>query len=182
MSNFKTSNTTIMNWKSKQKHVFLCLKSSSGYHIAYRIKSKFLSMLFNAFFFFFSSTSLLLPTHLPPPSCTHAQSCNPMDFSPPDSSVHGFSRQEYWSGLPFPSPYLMLFIIYLQPTFLVSSLPSPYSDHQLLLEKAFGPSWSGDCVELELSWRDTPCPRAKEKPQQDGEVTQSCLTLRPQGR
>ena len=41
-------------------------------------------------FFFFSSTSLLLPTHLPPPSCTHAQSCNPMDFSPPYSSVHGF--------------------------------------------------------------------------------------------
>ena len=40
--------------------------------------------------FFFSSTSLLLPTHLPPPSCTHVQSCNPMDFSPPDSSVHGF--------------------------------------------------------------------------------------------
>ena len=37
------------------------------------------------FFFFFSSTSLLLPTHLPPPSCTHAQSCNPVDFSPPDS-------------------------------------------------------------------------------------------------
>ena len=31
--------------------------------------------------FFFSSTSLLLPTHLPPPSCMHAQSCNPMDCS-----------------------------------------------------------------------------------------------------
>ena len=30
--------------------------------------------------------------------------CNPMDCSPPGSSVHGFSRQEYWSGLPFPSP------------------------------------------------------------------------------
>ena len=29
--------------------------------------------------------------------------CNPMDCSPPDSSVYGFSRQEYWSGLPFPS-------------------------------------------------------------------------------
>ena len=41
-------------------------------------------------FFYFSSTSLLLQTHFPPPSCTHAQSCNPMDFSPPDSSVHGF--------------------------------------------------------------------------------------------
>ena len=40
--------------------------------------------------FVFSSTSLLLPTHLPPPSCTNAQSCNPMDFSPPDSPVHGF--------------------------------------------------------------------------------------------
>ena len=28
--------------------------------------------------------------------------CDPMDCSPPDSSVHGFSRQEYWSGLPCP--------------------------------------------------------------------------------
>ena len=25
-----------------------------------------------------------------------------MDCSPPASSVMGFSRQEYWSGLPFP--------------------------------------------------------------------------------
>ena len=36
--------------------------------------------------------------------------CDPMDCSPPGSSVHGifffffFFRQEYWSGLPFPSP------------------------------------------------------------------------------
>ena len=30
--------------------------------------------------------------------------CDPMDCSLPGSSVHGFSRQEYWSGLPFPSP------------------------------------------------------------------------------
>ena len=50
ISNFKTSNTTIMDWKSKQKHVFFCLKSSSGSHIAYRIKPKLLSMLFNAFY------------------------------------------------------------------------------------------------------------------------------------
>ena len=28
--------------------------------------------------------------------------CNPMDCSPPLSME--FSRQEYWSGLPFPSP------------------------------------------------------------------------------
>ena len=43
-------------------------------------------------------------------SCCHlvAQSCltlyDPMDCSLPGSSVHGFSRQEYWSGLPFPPP------------------------------------------------------------------------------
>ena len=30
--------------------------------------------------------------------------CNSMVCSPPGSSVHGFSRQEYWSGLPFPTP------------------------------------------------------------------------------
>ena len=31
-------------------------------------------------------------------------SCDPMDCSLPDSSVHGFSRQEYSSGLPWPPP------------------------------------------------------------------------------
>ena len=40
--------------------------------------------------------------------CEVAQSCptlcDPVDCSPPGSSVHGFSRQEYWSGLPFPFP------------------------------------------------------------------------------
>ena len=30
--------------------------------------------------------------------------CDPMDCSPPGFSSTGFSRQEYWSGLPFPSP------------------------------------------------------------------------------
>ena len=30
--------------------------------------------------------------------------CNPMDCSPPGSSVHGISQQEYWSGLPCPPP------------------------------------------------------------------------------
>ena len=33
-----------------------------------------------------------------------SNSCDPMDCSPPGSSVHGFSRQEYWSGLLFPIP------------------------------------------------------------------------------
>ena len=27
-----------------------------------------------------------------------------MDCSPPGSSVYEFSREEYWSGYPFPSP------------------------------------------------------------------------------
>ena len=27
-----------------------------------------------------------------------------MDCSPPGSSVHGLLQQEYWSGLPLPSP------------------------------------------------------------------------------
>ena len=40
--------------------------------------------------------------------CLVAQSCpilcNPTDCSPSHSSVHGFSRQEYWSGLPCPPP------------------------------------------------------------------------------
>ena len=30
--------------------------------------------------------------------------CNPMDCSPQAPLSMGFSRQEYWSGLPFPSP------------------------------------------------------------------------------
>ena len=29
---------------------------------------------------------------------------DPMDCSLPGSSVHGFSKQEYWSGVPLPSP------------------------------------------------------------------------------
>ena len=36
------------------------------------------------------------------------QSCptllDPIDGSPPGSAVPGFTRQEQWSGLPFPSP------------------------------------------------------------------------------
>ena len=41
-----------------------------------------------------------------------AQSCptlsDPMDCSLPGSSVHGFSRQEFWSGVPLPTPKNML--------------------------------------------------------------------------
>ena len=41
-----------------------------------------------------------------------AQSCptlsDPMDCSLPGSSIHGFSRQEYWSGVPLASPDIIL--------------------------------------------------------------------------
>ena len=30
--------------------------------------------------------------------------CNPVDCSPPGSSVYGFFRQKYWDGLPCPPP------------------------------------------------------------------------------
>ena len=30
--------------------------------------------------------------------------CNPTDCSPPEPSAMGFSKQEYWSGLPCPPP------------------------------------------------------------------------------
>ena len=30
--------------------------------------------------------------------------CDPVDGSPPSPLSLGLSRQEYWSGLPFPSP------------------------------------------------------------------------------
>ena len=33
-----------------------------------------------------------------------SDSCNPTDCSLPAPLSLGFSRQEYWSGLPFPSP------------------------------------------------------------------------------
>ena len=36
---------------------------------------------------------------------------DPMDCSLPGSSVHGFSRQEYWSGVPLPSPTLLWALI-----------------------------------------------------------------------
>ena len=52
-----------------------------------------------------------------PNACMHAKSlqlcmtlCDPTDSSPQALLSTGFSRQEYWSGLPFPSPHLGLVI------------------------------------------------------------------------
>ena len=60
-----------------------------GNHQGTQIQLLF-SSLIETFFFFF----LVLPVYCYQPISlhprAHAQSCNPMDFSPPDSSVHGF--------------------------------------------------------------------------------------------
>ena len=39
---------------------------------------------------------VLMPSHL--------DSCDPMDYNPLVPLSMGFSRQEYWSGLPCPPP------------------------------------------------------------------------------
>ena len=52
--------------------------------------------------------SLVLFFHVPKVKGLGPQLCltlyNPMDWSPPGSLSMEFSRQEYWSGYPFPSP------------------------------------------------------------------------------
>ena len=69
--------------------------------------------------------------------------CNPMDCSLPGSSVHGFSRQEYWSGLPFPSPgdlpdpRIEPRSPALQADALTSELPGKLSGHQAVLDSGF---------------------------------------------
>ena len=77
------------------------------------IQAKSANSLFFVFcflFFFYSSTSLLLPTRDPPPSCTHAQSCNPMDCSQPGSSVHGLfqARILEWVAISFSPTHCFL--------------------------------------------------------------------------
>ena len=66
---------------------------------------------FSAFLFFFNSSSLLLPTHFPSPSYTRAQSRNPHGLQAARLLSMDFSRQEDWSGLPFPSYFTHSFLI-----------------------------------------------------------------------
>ena len=54
----------------------------------------------------------------------HIPLCDPMDCSTPGSALMGFSRQEYWSGLPFPFP---------------ESLPDPGVEPTSLMS----PAWAG---------------------------------------
>ena len=46
-----------------------------------------------------------LAPHAPPSRLSPSHSlCNPVDYSPPGSSVHGILQARRWSRLPFPSP------------------------------------------------------------------------------
>ena len=51
------------------------------------------------YFFLFINFMLLLLS-----SSSHVWLCDPIDGSPTGSPCLGFSRQEHWSGLQFPSP------------------------------------------------------------------------------
>ena len=56
----------------------------------------------------FTLVNTLLHMHMYMRACSVAQLCptlcNPMYCSPQAPPSMGFTRQEYWSGLPFPSP------------------------------------------------------------------------------
>ena len=56
----------------------------------------------------FSFTSIILESAATATAAKSLQSCptlcDPIVGSPPGSPVPGILQQEYWSGLPFPSP------------------------------------------------------------------------------
>ena len=80
--------------------------------IYFRISSLFLSLSFDNSASFqmtaswevvaFQSLSFAAAAAKSPQSCPTL--CDPVDGSPPGSPSLGFSRQEHWSGFPFPSP------------------------------------------------------------------------------
>ena len=74
--------------------------------------------------------------------------CDPMDGSPPGSSVHGVSGQEHWSGLPWPPP---------------GDLPDPEIKPMSLLS----PHWQvGSLPLVQLPWTAWIC-----------QMCQVCLTI-----
>ena len=56
--------------------------------------------------------------------------CDPMDCSPPGSSVHGLLQTKYWSGLPCPPP---------------GDLPNPGIEPMSLTAPPFSTTWEALC-------------------------------------
>ena len=88
---------------------------------------------------------------------------DPMDCNLPGSSVHGFSRQEYWSGVPFCSDLMLkmhcyIFIQMMLYLHLRETTPTPLND---ILDK-------GQCASVAafqwLNSRSAQDPR-REEPQ-----------------
>ena len=69
--------------------------------------------------------------------------CDPIDGSPPGSPVPGFSRQEHWSGLPFPSP------VHKSVSEVTQSCPTPSNPMDCRLP---GSSVHGICQARVLAW------------------------------
>ena len=93
-----------------------------------------------------------------------AQSCptlqDPMDYSLPGSSVQGFSRQEYWSGQPFPSPEdlpnpgIEPRSRTMQADFLLSELPGNKQPHCGKLQFAMNTVLPTERVSRPLPWME----------------------------
>ena len=64
--------------------------------------------------------------------------CDPMDYNLPGSSVHGILHQEYWNGLPFPSP---------------GDLPNPGIEPESLLS----PALAGGFLTTSATWHAKYC-------------------------
>ena len=80
-----------------------------------------------------------------------SDSLQPYDCSPPGSSVHGISKQEYWSGLPCPLPGDLP-----NPGIEPASLRSPVFAGRLFISSA---AWEA----LEEAWTPAnPSPTSKE--------------------
>ena len=69
--------------------------------------------------------------------------CDPIDSSPPGSPSLGFSRQEHWSGLPFPSP------MHESESEVTQSCPTPSDPMDCSLP---GSSVHGICQARALEW------------------------------
>ena len=73
--------------------------------LTFFLKKRLVSLIF--------PTALLVSISFLPHTqlCSCAQSCptlgDPTDCSLPGSSVYEFSQQEYWSGVPLPSPWYL---------------------------------------------------------------------------
>ena len=107
--------------------------------------------------------------------------CDPTDCSPPPgSSVHGFSRQECWSGLPcpslgdFPHPGIKT----RSPALQADSLPSepPEKLHEWIIQQVAWSNLTAMWIDKLMSWTNISYTFL-----QFSSVTPSCLTLQPHG-